>query len=279
MKSEIIKALSNHFEDHSQTTDQGIEFWFARDLQHLLGYSEWRNFLKVITKCKISCEVTGNKVLDHFVDVNKMVKLGSGSEREIDDIMLTRYACYLIAQNGDSRKEPIAFAQNYFAIQTRRIEDIEKRIKDWERLQARQKLSLSEKELSELIYEQTGDNRNFGIIRSKGDQGLFGKTTKEMKAKLGVPKGRDLADYLPTITIKTKDFATEITVFNTKEKDLRNERQISAEHITNNRSVRNIMLDRGIKPEELPAEEDIKKLERRVVSEPKKLGKNPDKLK
>lgn len=279
MKSEIIKALSNNFEDHSQTTDQGIEFWFARDLQHLLGYSEWRNFLKVITKGKISCEVTGNKVLDHFVDVNKMVKLGSGSVREIEDIMLTRYACYLIAQNGDPRKEPIAFAQNYFAIQTRRIEDIEKRIKDWERLQARQKLSLSEKELSELIYEQTGDNRNFGIIRSKGDQGLFGKTTKEMKAKLGVPKGRALADYLPTITIKAKDFATEITVFNTKEKDLKNERQISAEHITNNRSVRNIMLDRGIKPEELPAEEDIKKLERRVVSEPKKLGKNPDKLK
>ena len=278
MKSDIIKSLSNNFEDHSQSTENGIEFWFARDIQHLLGYSEWRNFQKVITKAKISCEATGNDILDHFVDVNKMVQLGSGSEREIDDIMLTRYACYLIAQNGDPKKEQIAFAQNYFAVQTRKFEEIEQRIKDWERLQARQKLTLSEKELSELIYEQTGNDKNFGLIRSKGDQALFGKTTQQMKNKLNVPKGRALADFLPTITIKAKDFATEITVFNTKEKNLKNEIQISAEHITNNRSVRKILLDRGIKPEELPAEEDIKKLERRVVSEPKKLGENPDKL-
>lgn len=169
MKSEVIKSLSHTFEDHSQTTENGIEFWFARDIQHLLGYSEWRNFQKVIIKAKISCEATSNQILDHFVDVNKMVTLGSGSEREIEDIMLTRYACYLIAQNGDPRKEQIAFAQNYFAVQTRKFEEIEKRIKDWERLQARQKLTLSEKELSELIYEQTGNDRNFGLIRSKGD--------------------------------------------------------------------------------------------------------------
>lgn len=278
MKSEIIQSLANNFEDHSQTTENGIEFWFARDLQHLLGYTEWRNFQKVIVKSKIACEATNNKISDHFVDVNKKVSLGSGSEREINDLMLTRYACYLIAQNGDPRKEQIAFAQNYFAMQTRKFELIEKRIKDWERLQARQKLTLSEKDLSELIYEKTGNDRNFGIIRSKGDQALFGKTTKQMKTKLGVPQNRALADYLPTITIKAKDFATEITVFNTKEKDLRQERQISAEHITNNRSVRRILLERGIKPEELPAEEDIKKLERRVNSESKKLGKNPDTL-
>jgi DNA-damage-inducible protein D len=278
MKSEIIKSLSNNFEDHSQTTESGIEFWFARDLQQLLGYSKWDNFKKVIHKSKISCEATGNDTSDHFSDVGKMVKIGSGTEREIDDIMLTRYACYLVAQNGDPRKEQIAFAQNYFAVQTRKFEIIEKRIKDWERLQARQKLTLSEKELSELIYEQTGNDRNFGIIRSKGDQALFGKTTQQMKNKLGVPKNRALADFLPTITIKAKDFATEITVFNTKEKNLESERQISAEHITNNRGVRDILLKRGIKPENLPAEEDIKKLERRVTSEPKKLGKNPDKL-
>lgn len=278
MKTNIIKSLTENFENHSQTTETGIEFWFARDLQHLLGYSEWRNFQKVLIKAKTSCEVSGNEILDHFVDVNKMVKLGSGSEREIDDIMLTRYASYLIAQNGDSRKEQISFAQNYFAIQTRKLEIIEKRISDWERLQARQKLTLSEKELSELIYEKTGNDRNFGIIRSKGDRALFGKTTKEMKKSLGVPNNRALADFLPTITIKAKDFATEITVFNTKEKNLRNERQISAEHITNNRSVRKTLLDRGIKPEELPAEEDIKKLERRVDSESKKIGENPDKL-
>ena len=279
MKSEIIRSLANNFEDHSQTTENGIEFWFARDLQHLLGYTEWRNFQKVIIKAKTSCEAGGNAILDHFVDINKMVSLGSGSQREVEDMMLTRYACYLIAQNGDPRKEQIAFAQNYFAVQTRKLEIIEKRINDWERLQARQKLTLSEKELSELIYEKTGSDKNFGIIRSKGDQALFGKSTQQMKAKLGIPKGRALADFLPTITIKAKDFATEITVFNTKEKNLKHERQISAEHITNNRSVRKILLERGIKPEELPAEEDIKKLERKVQAEPKKLGKNPDKLK
>ena len=279
MKTEIIQTLSNHFEDHSQTTENGIEFWFARDLQHLLGYSEWRNFHKVIVKAKTSCEAAGNQIADHFVEANKMVPLGSGSEREIEDIMLTRYAAYLIAQNGDPRKEQIAFAQNYFAVQTRKLEIIEQRIRDWERLQARQKLSLSEKELSQLIYQKTGNDKNFGLIRSKGDQALFGKSTQQMKLKLGIPKNRALADFLPTITIKAKDFATEITVFNTKEKDLRSERQISAEHITNNRGVRSILMKRGIKPEDLPAEEDLKKLERRVKSEPKKLGKNPDKLK
>ena len=278
MKKEIVESLSKNFEDHSQTTESGIEFWFARDLQQLLGYSEWRNFQKVIIKSKTACEITNNLISDHFVDINKMVSLGSGSEREIEDIMLTRYACYLIAQNGDPRKESIAFAQNYFAIQTRKFELIEQRIKDWERLQARQKLTLSEKDLSELIYEKTGNDKNFGLIRSKGDQALFRLSTKQMKVKLGIPNSRALADYLPTITIKAKDFATEITVFNTKEKDLRTENSISKEHVTNNSSVRKILIERGIKPENLPPEEDIKKLERRVNSESKKIGKNPEKL-
>ncbi|WP_179349269.1 DNA damage-inducible protein D [Winogradskyella pacifica] len=279
MKSEIVKSLTDNFENHSQTTEDGIEFWFARDIQQLLGYKEWRNFHKVIVKAQISCEASDNLILDHFVDVNKMVPIGSGSSREIEDIMLTRYACYLIAQNGDPRKEQISFAQNYFAIQTRKFEIIEQRIKDWERLQARLKLSSSEKELSELIYEKTGSDKNFGLIRSKGDKALFGKTTQQMKNKLGVPKGRALADFLPTITIKAKDFATEITVFNTKEKGYKRESSISYEHIKNNKGVRGLLIERGIKPEELPAEEDIKKLERRVSSESKKLGKNPDKLK
>ena len=279
MKKEIILSLTKNFEEHSYTTEEGIEFWFARDLQHLLGYAKWENFNKVITKAKIACEVSGNDISNHFPDVRKTIPMPKGASKEIDDFMLTRYACYLIAQNGDPRKESIAFAQNYFAIQTRKFELIEQRIKDWERLQARQKLTYSEKELSELIYEQTGNDRNFGIIRSKGDQALFGgHNTKQMKAKLGIPQNRPLADFLPTITIKAKDFATEITVFNTKEKGFKTERQISAEHITNNRSVRKILLERGIKPEELPAEEDIKKLERRVKSDDKKLGKNPDKL-
>ncbi|MBT3207354.1 MAG: DNA damage-inducible protein D [Bacteroidetes bacterium] len=279
MKKEIIQSLTKNFEEHSYTTEEGIEFWFARDLQHLLGYAKWENFNKVITKAKIACEVSGNDISNHFPDIRKTIEMPKGASKEIDDFMLTRYACYLITQNGDPRKESIAFAQNYFAIQTRKYELIEQRIKDWERLQARQKLTYSEKELSELIFEQTGNDRNFGIIRSKGDQALFGgNNTKQMKTKLGIPQNRPLADFLPTITIKAKDFATEITVFNTKEKSFKSERQISAEHITNNRSVRKILLERGIKPEELPAEEDIKKLERRVKSDDKKLGKNPDKL-
>lgn len=280
MKQEIIKSLTQTFEEFINTTENGTEFWLARDIQHLLGYTDWRNFLNVISKAKTSCEVSDNNISDHFVEFNKKVQLGLGAEREIEDIMLTRYACYLIAQNGDPKKEAIAFAQNYFALQTRRFELIEQRIKDWERLQAREKLSLSEKELSTIIFDKTGSDKNFALIRSKGDTALFGgKTTAQMKQRLGVPENRPLADYLPTITIKAKDFATEITVFNVNEKNLNTESKISKEHITNNESVRKILLERGIKPEELPAEEDIKKLERRVKTEEKKIAKNTNKLK
>lgn len=280
MKIEIIKNLTKTFEEFINTTENGTEFWLARDIQHLLGYTKWDNFLNVISKAKTACEVSENDISDHFADFGKMVSLGSGSEREIDDIMLTRYACYLIAQNGDPKKEAIAFAQNYFAIQTRKFELIEQRIKDWERLQAREKLSLSEKELSSIIFDKTGSDKNFALIRSKGDTALFGgKTTAQMKLRLGVPENRPLADFLPTITIKAKDFATEITVFNVNEKNLNTENKISKEHITNNESVRKILLERGIKPEALPAEEDIKKLERRAKTEEKKIAKNTNKLK
>jgi len=278
MKKELIKHLTKDFESCVNYTQNGIEFWFARDLQHLLGYTEWRNFLLVINKAKTSCETAGHQISDHFVDVNKMVSIGSGTTREIQDFMLTRFACYLIAQNGDPRKEAIAFAQNYFAVQTRKYEIIEKRINDWERLHARQKLSLSEKELSELIFERTGSEKDFGMIRSKGDKALFGFTTSQMKHKLGVKSNRPLADFLPTITIKAKDFATEITIFNVKDKDIHKGDEISWEHITNNKSVRKLLLERGIKPEELPPEEDVKKLERRVKSEDKKFTAKPDTL-
>ena len=202
MKKELIKAMTKDFEAHANRASNGIEFWFARDLQHLLDYTEWRNFTKVIDKGKTACETSGHNIADHFVEVNKMVSIGSGTEREIKDFLLTRFACYLIAQNGDPQKEAIAFAQNYFAIQTRKYEIIEKRINDWERLHARQKLSLSEKELSELIFERTGSEKDFGMIRSKGDKALFGFTTSQMKQKLGVKSGRPLADFLPTITIQ-----------------------------------------------------------------------------
>jgi len=278
-EKEVIKELAENFNTYSNFTENNVEFWFARDLQQLLGYTEWRNFTKVITKAKISCEASGHKTSDHFVDINKMVKIGSGTEREIDDIMLTRFACYLIAQNGDSKKEQIAFAQNYFAIQTRKYELVEKRIKDWERLSARQKLTFSEKELSELIYERTGNEKDFGMIRSQGDKALFGYSTADMKQKLGIKSNRALADFLPTITIKAKDFATEITIFNVKDKNIEKGNRIAWEHIRNNKSVRKLLLERGIAPEKLLPEEDVKKLERRVKAEDKKLIKNPDKLK
>jgi|SRR3989339_1131195 len=279
MKKEIIISLTKNFESYVNITENNVEFWFARNLQQLLGYTKWSNFLAVISKAKIACETSGQIVNDHFADVSKMVKLGSGSEREIEDIMLTRYACYLVAQNGDSRKEEIAFAQNYFAVQTRRFEIIEKRIKDFERVVARHKLSETEKQLSGVIFERTGSDKNFGLIRSKGDKALFGYTTQEMKNRLGVPASRALADFQPTILLKAKDFATEITIYNSKEKGLRSEQTISEEHIINNRSIRKTLISRGITPEKLPAEEDIKKVERKLKSEEKKGLKKPKKLK
>lgn len=278
MKKDIIKHLTSDFESFANQTENGIEFWFARDLQHLLGYTEWRNFGKVINKAKTACETAGHRILDHFVDVNKTITMPKGASKDIPDFMLTRFACYLIAQNGDPKKEPIAFAQNYFAVKTRQFEVIEQRIKDWEQLNARQKLSLSEKELSELIYERTGNEKNFGMIRSKGDEALFGFTTSQMKKKLGVQQNKPLADFLPTITIKAKDFATEITIFNVKEKDIQPGNRIAWEHIRNNKGVRDLLIKRGIKPEELPPEEDVKKLERRVKTEDKKFTQNPDRL-
>jgi len=278
MKKAIIEHLTQDFESYTNQTRNGIEFWFARDLQYLLGYTEWRNFTRVIDKAKIACETTGHNISDHFVDVNKMVAIGSGTERRIDDYMLSRFACYLIAQNGDPQKEQIAFAQNYFAVQTRKYEIIERRINDWERLQARHKLSFAEKELSGLIFERTGNEKDFGIIRSQGDKALFGFTTGQMKERLGVQANRPLADFLPTITIKAKDFATEITIFNVKEKDIHQGNRIAWEHITNHQSVRKLLLERGIRPEDLPPEEDVKKLERRVKSEDNLLLENPDKL-
>ena len=278
MKTELVQTLTTTFEAHAQQTESGVEYWLARDIQYLLGYAKWDNFLYVVSKAKPACEVSGHRVADHFADVGKMVDLGSGSQREVDDLMLTRYACYLIAQNGDPKKPEIAFAQTYFAIQTRRAELIEQRLLEAERVLARRKLSATEKELSAVIYEQTGGNEDFALIRSKGDQALFGKTTLAMKAQWKVPDNRPLADFAPTIILKAKDFATEITIFNTRQHGMQSESAISSEHITNNQAVRKTLLERGIRPETLPAAEDVKKVERRLASEEKKSLKNPDAL-
>ena len=272
MKKENLKNLHNQFEGIVQIEEgEGTEFWLARDLQEILEYSEWRNFDTVIRKAKVACEKAGHEIHDHFVDVNKMVDIGSGATREIRDIALTRYACYLIAQNGDPSKDPIAYAQTYFAVQTRKQELIDKRIAELERLKARKKLSESEKELSGIIFERLGDGQSFARIRSKGDRELFGGlTTKKMKSRLGVPDNRPLADFLPTITIKAKDFANEITNFNINRDDLNSEHEITKEHKKSNRSVRQALTDHGIDPEYLPPEEDVKKVARRLESE--KLG-------
>ncbi len=278
METELVLTLTATFEAHAQKAEGGVEYWLARDIQFLLGYAKWDNFLNVVSKAKTACEVSGHQVRNHFADVGKTILMPKSAEKEIPDLMLTRYACYLVAQNGDPKKQEIAFAQTYFAVQTRRAELIEQRLLEAERVSARHKLSSTEKELSQVIYEQTGGDENFAVIRSKGDQALFGKSTQAMKSQWKVPDNRPLADFAPTIILKAKDFAAEITIFNARQHGMENESAISSEHITNNQAVRKTLLERGIRPESLPAVEDVKKVERRLATEDKKSLKNPGAL-
>ena len=279
MKNEYIAELFKKFEDACYDYE-GVDCWSARELQNILGYAQWRNFKNVIDKAQKSCEQAGEDAKNHFAEFSKMVEIGSGAQKSIEDIALTRYACYLIAQNGDATtKSEIAFAQTYFAVQTRKQEIIEKRLLDIARVTAREKLSQSEKKLSGIIFERGVDNKSFAIIRSKGDQALFGgRTTNDMKRILQVPANRPLADFLPTLTIKAKDFATELTSHNVVDKDLKSDNQITKEHIENNLAVRKMLHDRGVKPEQLPPAEDIKKVERRLESEEKKILKEVKKI-
>jgi DNA-damage-inducible protein D len=280
MDKGVVGRLHSSFEEMVRKyPDTGTEYWCARDLQMLLGYAQWRSFAAVVDKAITACEKAGLDPKDHFAHISKMVDLGSGAKRGIDDIALTRYACYLIAQNGDPAKEAIAFAQSYFAVQTRKQELIEQRLAEAERVGARKRLTQSEKELSGIIFDRLGDNESFGRIRSKGDKALFGgRTTQDMKDKLSVLPNRPLADFLPTITIKAKDFANEITNFNIEQHALATETGITNEHVKNNWDVRKLLSDRGIFPEALPPAEDVKKVERRLTAERKKLPKQVEPL-
>jgi DNA-damage-inducible protein D len=202
-----------------------------------------------------------------------MVEIGSGVELATNDILLTRYACYLVAQNGDPRKPQIAFAQTYFAVQTRRAEVIEQRLLEYERIKERENLSETEKILSGILYERGVDSAGFAVIRSKGDQALFSFSTLSLKRKLGIPENRSLADFLPTVSIQAKSLAAGMTGINVQSKDLKGQANIENEHIDNNSAVRKMLKKRGIIPENLPPAEDIKKVERRVTSDEKSIEK------
>ncbi|HEL1773750.1 TPA: DNA damage-inducible protein D [Streptococcus suis] len=278
-QSKIYRTKEKFDSIVNQTENEFIDYWYARDLMPLLGYERWENFHKAIQRAMNSVETSDTKVSDHFREVTKMVPLGSGSERPVKDYMLTRYACYLIAINGDTNKEEIAFAQSYFAVQTRKQELIEERLHYIERTEARGKLKESEKRLSQNIYERGVDDKGFGRIRSKGDTALFGgHSTQEMKERLGVKNNRPLADFLPTLTIAAKNLATEMTNYNVEENNLHGEKSITDEHVLNNTTIRNMLGQRGIKPEELPPAEDLKKLERKVKQQNKNLIKEAGKL-
>ncbi len=277
MKKELILELFKKFEQACYIHNN-VECWSARELQDILGYTKWDNFSKVIDKAMIACKASGTATSDHFADIGKMIDLAKGAQREIEDIALTRYACYLIAQNGDPGKNEVAFAQTYFAVQTRKQEIVEQRLLDVARVSAREKLSKSEKKLSAIIYEKGVNEQGFALIRSKGDHALFGGfNTNDMKRKLHVPDNRPLADFLPTLTITAKDFATELTSHNVAEKDLKGEPKISKEHIDNNLAVRNMLIKRGVKPEQLPPAEDVVKLKRKLQSDEKKMIKEANK--
>ncbi|MDB4901645.1 MAG: damage-inducible protein [Mucilaginibacter sp.] len=278
MKTEEIKQLFERFESAASEIE-GIECWSAREMQILLGYSKWENFEKVIEKAKESCKNAGENIADHFPDIRKMIQAGKGAQQMIDDIALTRYACYLVAQNGDSRKSEIAFAQNYFAVQTRRAEIIEQRLLEYERVKAREKLTQTEKQLSGILFERGVDSKGFAIIRSKGDQALFRLSTQQLKNKFGIPETRPVADFLPTISIKAKDLAAEMTGLNVQTKDLKGHNPIEKEHIDNNTAVRKMLAERGIYPENLPIADDVKKIQRKLDTDDKNVLKDSKKKK
>jgi DNA-damage-inducible protein D len=276
MKTTQLQVLYKTFDDTRR--ENGVEYWYARDLYPLLGYTKWENFETALERGKEACKKAGGDVNDHFLGVRKVIKVGKGAEMEVSDYKLTRYACYLTTLNGDPRKIEIAFAQAYFVTQTRKMEVIEQRMAELERLTAREKLTMTEKAFAALAFSRGVDGRGISEIRSFGDKALFGgKTTEDMKKKLGVRKNTPLADVLPEVTISAKEFATAITSENTKRKDLQGRDGILNEHVTNNENVRGVLIKSNIYPESLPAAENIKKIKSRHKKEKLELEKRHSK--
>lgn len=271
MDKETITQYTTSLDTLTNKDDNDVEFWHARELMKYMGYTKWENFTKVIQRAKSACENSGQPIDAHFRDTKRDVELGSGAIRFIDDVKLTRYACYLTAQNGDPRKEEVALLQSYSAVQTRTAELLEQRMGEILRIAGRHALTAEEKQLSSLAYQRGVNERDFGMIRSRGDQALFGMSTTDMKLKLEAPKNQPLADRLHPIAVTAKQLATQMTNYGIQERDLHGTPAITREHVDNNKAVRKSLINRGIAPEDLPAMEDIKRVERRAKRDEKRI--------
>ena len=275
MEQNIIEIVQKSFEEIKITDETWFEFWSARDLMKWLWYKKWQTFEKVIEKAEVACNNSLIESKNHFTDASKMVWLGSWSNRNIKDYFLTRYACYLIAQNWDSRKIEISLAQTYFASQTRKLELAEQEIENNKRLEARKKLAKSEKQIEDTIYSRWIKLPvEFATFKNKKIEALYNISIKQLKAKRWIPENRALADFDSEVELKAKDFIYAMTDHNIKEKNIIWKQNLNEELVSNAKETRNTMLKRWIVPEELRAQEDLKLIEKRRIQEVRKLENN-----